>query len=477
MRIEELSRSLAATSSSSSSVHEQLTQLQRSLSAAEAEKELLSDRLDTARQQTSELKRAQEAMEARAEQMQSELQRSESRANQLELQLRASKAHLEESAAAGGAGDNYLREELSRMRREATTAQDKIKELRKTVSFLEAEKSDMERRTPMRSPYVVAASPHQHQDQPDMGAGGGGGGSGRTSRAQIPLLSSSSGGRHHQHQHHREEGSVKLKILEQENERLLKKIRGLEQQLQELERSHGERIQELLKERRKEREREGARQKEALRHVEGSLSAREKIYKDRIKALEGQVDQLKEQVAKELRRRQVFIASKFRHTILLDEELVLNLHFSGTTGISSEMSELRQNLDASLLTVSTSPKSRLDPALLDRESERLSGAAERYARDRRTPSGGGGGGGGGGRRTPSASSRLLLASTSTPVVVSHGTSLRGSASVENLHVRTTTAASGSRGSSGGGTGSASSRSRVAASDVGARRNLSFDRDA
>ncbi len=47
--------------------------------------------------------------------------------------------------------------------------------------------------------------------------------------------------------------------MEQENERLLKKIRGLEQQLQELEKAHGDRVQELLRERRRERDRENTR--------------------------------------------------------------------------------------------------------------------------------------------------------------------------------------------------------------------------
>ena len=39
---------------------------------------------------------------------------------------------------------------------------------------------------------------------------------------------------------------VKIRILEQENERFSRKIRGLEAQLSELEQCHGVRIQELL---------------------------------------------------------------------------------------------------------------------------------------------------------------------------------------------------------------------------------------
>ena len=126
----ELSRSLNATSSSSHGVHEQLSRLQRALAAAESEKQILEDRLETGRHASTEMKHAQDLLADKVTHLQNELQRSESRANQLELQLQSSKSHLE----TGNAGaDNYLREELGRMRKESTQAQEKIKELRKTV--------------------------------------------------------------------------------------------------------------------------------------------------------------------------------------------------------------------------------------------------------------------------------------------------------------------------------------------------------
>ena len=80
--------------------------------------------------------------------------------------------------------------------------------------------------------------------------------------------------------------------------------------IQDLERVHGERIQELLRERRRERDKENGRQKEAIKQMETSLSAREKIYKERIRGLEQQVEVVKDQLAKEMRRRQVFISSE-----------------------------------------------------------------------------------------------------------------------------------------------------------------------
>ena len=65
-----------------------------------------------------------------------------------------------------------------------------------------------------------------------------------------------------------------------------------------------------LQERRKERDKDNMRQKESIRQMEESLKARERIYKERIKGLEGQTEVLKEQLSKEMRRRQVFISGK-----------------------------------------------------------------------------------------------------------------------------------------------------------------------
>ena len=75
-----------------------------------------------------DLKYSQETIQDKLSQLQNDLQRSESRGNQLELNLQTSKVHLENSSQ-----DNYLREELGRLRRESNAATDKIRELKKTV--------------------------------------------------------------------------------------------------------------------------------------------------------------------------------------------------------------------------------------------------------------------------------------------------------------------------------------------------------
>jgi hypothetical protein len=169
------------------------------------------------------------------------------------------------------------------------------------VSFLETEKTDLEKRLDRRSKSPLSAlssaSHHLHF---------GGGDVVDHVRTQIPLLASSSspaamaasGG----------EQLIRFKLLEQENERYIRKIKGLESQLSELERVHGSRIQDLLSDRRRERDKENHRQREVLRQMEDGLKTREKIYKERIRGLEEQVDVLKDQLTKEMRRRQVFIA-------------------------------------------------------------------------------------------------------------------------------------------------------------------------
>jgi hypothetical protein len=53
-----------------------------------------------------------------------------------------------------------------------------------------------------------------------------------------------------------------------------------------------------------------------MRQMESSLSSREKIFKERINGLEEQVDVLKDQLSKEMRRRQTFIAGLTQKTVL-----------------------------------------------------------------------------------------------------------------------------------------------------------------
>merc|ERR1719510_512206 len=82
---------------------------------------------------------------------------------------------------------------------------------------------------------------------------------------------------------------VRIRILEQEAER----------HLAEVEQAVGERTNQLLQERRQERERDHTRHAAAIKQLEHSLNSRERMYKERITGLEGQVEILRDQLSKE----------------------------------------------------------------------------------------------------------------------------------------------------------------------------------
>ena len=125
-------------------------------------------------------------------------------------------------------------------------------------------------------------------------------------RHQIPMTSSSPAPASSPHSHHHH--ALKLKLSEQEVERQRRKVRTLEHQLSELERAHGSRIQEFLQERRKEKDREATRLREAATRSDEALTAKERIYKERIMGLESQIETLRDQLSQEMKRRQLLIS-------------------------------------------------------------------------------------------------------------------------------------------------------------------------
>ena len=92
--------------------------------------QILEERLSDSRVQVSILRQGEDELHAKLSQLQNDLQRSESKSNQFELQLESSRNAKVDSSSA----DNYLREELSRMKREADQSKDRTREMKKTVS-------------------------------------------------------------------------------------------------------------------------------------------------------------------------------------------------------------------------------------------------------------------------------------------------------------------------------------------------------
>lgn len=337
-RVADLSQSLGRKDAKSYETEERVSQLERNLERSKAENSVLQDQLEVLQQAMQESKQRIFSLQRDVEDTESALQKSETKANHLELSLNASKASLENNVS-----DNYLREELTKLRRDNENLQDSLKEMTKKMSRLESDKRELEKKLTARIPNaVIKTGPHV--------------------RSQIPLTGGKSPiGAQHAHG----ENMVKIRMLEQENERLLRKLRGLEQQLSELEMLHGKRVQELLHERRREREKEANRQKDIFKHLEQSQTTREKIFKERVYSLEQQVEHLKEQLSKEMKRRQTFIME--------------------SSGIASEISELRHNLDQSLSAVNASTNGRT----LDQEAGRLNHSVQSFGPDyasRLTPS-------------------------------------------------------------------------------------------
>ena len=182
----------------------------------------------------------------------------------------------------------------------------------------------------------------------------------RIVRTQIPLLSGRGGGGAESPDCG--EHLVRIRLLEQEVERHLRRVASLEQQLAELEAQHGARVEELLGERRLERERDHGRHASSLKQLEHSLNSRERMYKERITGLEDQVTALRDQLTKEARTRRSYIAN--------------------SQLLSSDVSELRRQLDHSLDLVQSSSRRGLDSGLLDREAARLEATVARQAGSR-----------------------------------------------------------------------------------------------
>ena len=93
----------------------------------------LEERLSDSRVQVSILRQGEDEVHAKLSQLQDDLQRSESKSNQLELQLESSRKFLADAKGDSSSADNYLREELSRTKREADQSKERTREMKKTV--------------------------------------------------------------------------------------------------------------------------------------------------------------------------------------------------------------------------------------------------------------------------------------------------------------------------------------------------------
>jgi len=337
-RIEQLQRELNDRNQTNGASSEQVEQINRQLVEVEQDRRLLEDRLENSKSVVGDARGEVRELESQMNELKRRLGEAERGRQEAEQRLA--------QAGCNTGADNYLKEELNKTRKENIGLAERTKELERKVKVLKSEKVE---RTETVNNYSKMMTDHSTE---------------RVVRTQIPLLSGRSGGKLECGEH-----MVRIRILEQEVERHLRRVGGLEQQLSELEQQHRERSEQLLQERKVERERDHTRHAASLKQLEHSLNSRERMYKERISGLEEQVNLLRDQISKEARSRRSYISS--------------------SQVLSNDVSELRRQLDQSLDLVQHSSRAGLEGGLLEREANRLEQTIARQGREvvsRITPS-------------------------------------------------------------------------------------------
>ena len=338
IKVEQLQKDLQERTYTEQLSKEHLEQLKRKCQDFDQENKLLADRLENSKAVTNDTKSELNEVESQMHGMKRRLIEAEQGRQEAEQRLA--------DAGTNTGADNYLKEELNKSRKENISLVEKIKEMERKVKVLKNEKVE---RTESVKKYN-----RRMADQCSE----------RVVRTQIPLLSGRAGEREECGEH-----IVRIRILEQEVERHLRRVAVLEQQLREVEQMHKERSEQLLVERREEREKENTRHANSLKQLEHSLNSRERMYKERISGLEEQIHILKDQMSKEAISRRSYISS--------------------SQALSSDVSELRRQLDQSLDVVQNASHAGIEGGLLDREASRLEHTIARQGRDivgRLTPS-------------------------------------------------------------------------------------------
>ena len=316
-------------------MRDQNSSLQRQVLELEQERRLLEERLENSKAVSKDARKEL----AEAEESMAEVSR---RLSEAERGRQEAEQRLAQAGSNVGA-DNYLKEELNKTRKENISLAEKVKELERRVKQIKTER--VEKCEVVNSSY----SSKMMTDQSE-----------RVVRSQmIPLLSGRGGPESGEHQ-------VRIKILEQEVERHLRRVESLNQQLSELEAQHRARVEEMLQERKVEREKDHTRHASSLKQLEHSLNSRERMYKERISGLEEQVHILRDQLSKEARSRRSFLNSS---------------HL-----LSNDVSELRRQLDMSLDIVQNSSRAGLESGLLEREASRLEEVTARLTPSKRPAS-------------------------------------------------------------------------------------------
>ena len=273
---------------------DKIKHVQKSLTNSENERRVLAERLDQAQNTINELRRSQQSNQDNIQRMQEQLAEMEVSKSSLESQLRIAKWNQENPDATcsggggggGGGGDknnDFDGRENSEMRR-------KIDSLNEKVRILEQEKR--------------------------YGGGGGGATSGSKFSGHVQFDRSEKYDGHGEYDSNRMETdrfSCGLDHTQIENEcrDLRMKVRRLETLLAEKE-AELARVKAKFSESPKCSTNDAERYRHAQLQAERLLDARENSHKQQILRLENQISMLREQLAQEAKRRQLYILRSSR---------------------------------------------------------------------------------------------------------------------------------------------------------------------
>ena len=226
-KVEQLQRQLSDRSEVDGVMKDQNSYLQRHILELEQEKKMLEERLENSKSVAKDAKGEVKDLESSMTDLSRRLGEAERGRQEAEQRLA--------QAGCNVGADNYLKEELNKTRKENFGLTEKVKELEKKVKRIRTERIEKSETSHFSKSSDFASE--------------------RIVRTQIPLMSGGQRGGGGADSPDCGEHLVRIKILEQEVERHLRRVSGLEQQLTELEHQHKLRLEEMLAERKMEEER------------------------------------------------------------------------------------------------------------------------------------------------------------------------------------------------------------------------------
>uniref|UniRef100_A0A8D8KZD4 Rootletin n=2 Tax=Culex pipiens TaxID=7175 RepID=A0A8D8KZD4_CULPI len=311
---------------------DKLKQLQKNLTNSENERRVLSERLDAAQHSINELRRNHQSSQDQTQRLQEHLAECEVQKSALESQLRLAKWNQENAEQFGGGagGDQDLARQLVNSQRDRTELRNKLEAMNEKVRHLENEKRGIEKSSKF--------SGHVQFD--------------RSEKTDLGELDSnrmeSSGSKFNCGLDHAQ--------IEQESRELRMKVRRMETLLAEKEAELARAKAKMLESPLKSTAGSSTggdveRYRSAQVQAERLLDAREQSHRQQVVRLENQISMLREQLAQEAKRRQMYILKSSR--------------------AGREMQQLRQTLGDSLRHVAQDP---IDSSLLQTEARRLDSA-------------------------------------------------------------------------------------------------------